>query len=182
MIVAFIGGIGSGKTLSMTKRLYEDHQEGNSIISNYLLKFGKKADIKYLDKEFFDDYSKSELNLNRCSVAIDEAHVFVDSRRAMSTRNKLFTKFITQSRKRSVNLYYTTQESTIETFRFSGQVDLRLRKLTDYMIFCQYIDMGDNKYIVQYWYDNSLYLIGKNIVIANKYFKLYDTNEIIDIF
>jgi len=180
MIVGFIGGIGSGKTLSMTKSLHEDYKKGATIYTNYGLKFKKRSKVIPLDKEFFEDYQKSGLDLINSSIAIDEAHVFVDSRRSLSKKNKLFSKFLTQSRKRSVNLYYTTQEADIKNFFTSGQVDLRLRKLTDYLVFCEFINIGKRHYVRNIMYSNQK-KIGMTIFNADDYFKMYDTNEIIDI-
>jgi hypothetical protein len=113
---------------------------------------------------------------------MDEAHIFIDSRRAMSARNKVFSQFLTQSRKRSVDLYYTTQDISIYTFFGSGQVDLRLRKLTDYIVICSSVAKGKNHYVINEWYDQSTRKIGTKMFYANPFYPKYDTNEIVDFF
>lgn len=200
MITAFIGDKGSGKTLAMTIDLFTNYYlKSRTIYANYGLLFGNKAPIMMLDKNFYDDFKKSKFNLKSCAVAIDEAHVFIDSRRTMSDRNIMFSKFITQSRKRDVDLKYTTQDVSYERFIHSGQVELRLRKLTDEIIFCKtitffndgkrhpqenYEDLIDPKkhrmYCIQIKYRGGV-IVSKSMILANPYFKKYDTNEIIDL-
>lgn len=199
MIVAYIGDRGSGKSLAMTIKLYNDfYKKDRMIYSNYGLRFPNEDKITALDKQFFEDFKKSDFQIFNCAVAIDEAHVFIDSRRSMSPRNIMFSKFITQSRKREVDLYYTTQDVNVERFMSSGQVEMRLRKLTDEVIFCKtltifgdkskkpetnyehFIDVKKDKmYSLQFTYRGGL-LKKKSCILANKYMKLYDSNEIVD--
>jgi len=183
MIIAYIGDIGSGKTLSVVKQLYTRYIKGYDIYTNFGLDFPedkKHGTVTSLDKQFFSDYTKSEFNIIRSQIAIDEAHVFFDSRNAMMKKNKIFSKFITQSRKRSVDLYYTTQDKSPYHFIQSGQVELRLRKLTDYIIFCESHKIKGKTFIINNIYDRYGCLMNKNIYQGDKYFKLYDTNQIID--
>lgn len=182
MIIGLIGARGSGKTLTMTKFLYNDYVNGAKIFTNYGLRFGRKSSamIVPLDRKFFDDYRQSNFNINNASIGIDEAHVFIDSRSSMSRKNKMFSRFITQSRKRDVNLYYTTQDISMETFLTSGQVDLRLRKLTDYLVFCRFVKIDSNCYVVNEWYKQGLFM-NRKVFHGNEYFRRYDTREIIDI-
>lgn len=194
-IIAYIGDKGSGKTLSMVINLYNNyHKKDKTIYSNMLFNF----DNAYvLDKSFYENFKNSNYSLMSCAVVIDEAHVFVDSRKAMTPRNIMFSKFITQSRKRDVDLLYTTQDVSYERFMFSGQVELRLRKLTDVVIMCKTITYIDGKYPVinheplinpkkdKMYCLNFIYrggqLIKKTVTYANPYFKKFDTHQIIDL-
>lgn len=184
MIIGFIGGIGSGKTLSMTKFLLEMYQGGSDIFSNYKLYFPKSNKgnkIQYLDAKFFSDYTKSKFDIIDSCVAVDEAHVFIDSRNAMLKRNKIFSRFITQSRKRSVNFCYTTQDLNPESFLSSGQVEFRLRKLTDYIVMCEIVKINGVKYAVNQWCNQKGQPIrNKKPYLASPYYRYYNTNEIID--
>lgn len=63
---------------------------------------------------------------NGCCIALDEIHVLLDSRGSASKINKLMSYFILQTGKEAINLYYTTQDF--------GQVELRLRRRTDFAI------------------------------------------------
>jgi hypothetical protein len=182
MIIGFIGKIGSGKTLSMVKSAFEKYKKGFTIYTNFKLIFPFKkgyGEIINLDMQFFKDYGKSSLNLLNAIILIDEAHVFFDSRNAMLKRNKIFSKFVTQSRKRSVDLYYTTQDNSYESFYSSGQVELRLRKLTDYIVFCEKVIEKDKLFVVQKIYDNSGAVRESDIFTGDKYFPMFDTNEVI---
>lgn len=182
MIIAFIGDIGSGKTLSMVKYMIDKFNKGNNIFSNFGIDFPKRKDAKVtlLNMSFFKDYAASKFNLLNSVIAIDECHVFFDSRNSMLKRNKIFSKFITQSRKRSVDLVYTTQDKSPELFIRSGQVELRLRKLTDYIIFCQTYKKGKNVFIINSYCDKYGIMQQKKVFLGNPYFNKYDTNEIID--
>ena len=181
MILAFIGGIGSGKTLSMVRFMHEKYKCGRHIFTNFGIKFKGPENVTMLDMAFFSNYQKSGFNVIDSVVAIDEAHVFIDSRNAMSRKNKLFSKFVTQSRKRSVDLIYTTQDKNPDMFLHSGQVELRLRKLTDYIIFCQCLHKGSQVYIINSYCDSYGIKLKKSVFLGNDYFDCYDTNEIIDI-
>lgn len=80
MIIAFIGGIGSGKTISMVKYMHEKYKQGRHIFTNFKLNFTGPKNVTMLDINFFKDYQKSGFNVINSIVAIDEAHVFIDSR------------------------------------------------------------------------------------------------------
>jgi hypothetical protein len=179
MIIAFIGDIGSGKTLSMVKYMLDMGKKGSELFVNFKLMFPKNIIVKYLDNKFFSDYTKSKFDIKKSIVAIDECHVYFDSRNAMSKRNKMFSKFVTQSRKRTVNLIFTTQDKNPELFLASGQVELRLRKLTDFIIFCECIKKGGKKFIVQHLCDHYGFEKSRTVYEASPYYPLYDTDEII---
>jgi hypothetical protein len=166
----------------MIKYAYERFLKGDTIFTNLGLKFSaKNKNIHELDKKFFENYAESKFDIRNALILIDEAHVFVDSRNAMTKKNKLFSKFITQSRKRSVDLLYTTQDKNPEFFLASGQVELRLRKMTDYIVFCESIKVDDEMYIIQKWCDSYGCLIKEPIsYLASPFYPLYDTDEIID--
>lgn len=182
MILCWIGDIGSGKTISAIKYAYEEYLKGRTIYCNLHLFFPKSPNggkVVPLDTKFFIDYATSRFNIMNSIVLIDEAHIYFDSRNALMRKNKIFGKFITQSRKRSVDLVYTTQDENPETFRTTGQVDLRLRKLTDRVILCRIEKIKDKEFVIQDFYNNSGRLLTRQVVYANPYFNLYDTNEII---
>lgn len=174
MIIGIIGGMGTGKTLTMTYYLYKDYLNKRKIFANYMLNFK----FEKLNKTFFQNYAESKFNLIKSSIGLDELHVFLDSRSAMAKKNKMMTKFITQSRKRDVDLYYTTQDISFETFHRSGQVDLRLRKLTDMLILCNYKKIKNKHYVI-----NTILFNGrrtKKVINATEILSKYNTYEIID--
>ncbi len=176
MIVGIIGKRGCGKTITMAKTVDDMLKKGKTIYTNFHI--NKKAiDKKYhnkinlLDAEFFKNYK--DFKLYNCALFLDEIYVYIDARSSMSKRNRLWSYFINQTRKRDVDLYFTTQ--------FFRQVELRLRENTEYFIFPQVIKQV-NVIIINnkiYSYENTLKLIGVERFVGNDYFNVYDTDEII---
>lgn len=185
MILGFIGDIGGGKTLSMIKYAYEKYKKGCTIYTNLFLTFPKIkgcGKVIPLDMKFFKNYADSKFKLFNAVVLIDEVHIYFDSRNSGLTRNKIFSKFVTQSRKRGVDLVFTTQDKSPALFFQSGQCDLRLRKLVDYIIFCECIKtntINKDKYIINTYCDRYGHPIKKSVFLGNGYYNLYDTYEII---
>ena len=164
MILGFIGKMGSGKTLSMTKYAKEYFDQGCKIYSNYNLNFKhEKIDIKKLLT--MDD------DLQNAVILLDEIHIFIDSRESMRKKNRLISYFITQSRKRNLILMFTTQQM--------HQIDKRLRTNCNYFIMCSKKQVGSEAYI-------------RNMIVseddkrrvtfvkASDYYDLYNTKQIID--
>ncbi len=176
MIVGIIGKRGCGKTITMAKTVVDMLKKGKTIYTNFNI--NKKAiDKKYhnkinlLDAKFFKNYK--DFKLYNCALFLDEIYVYIDARSSMSKRNRLWSYFINQTRKRDVDLYFTTQ--------FFRQVELRLRENTEYFIFPQVIKQH-NAIIINnkiYSYENTLKLIGVERFVGNDYFNVYDTDEII---
>lgn len=190
MIRIYIGLLGSGKTLSMIRDMYKDKKRNKKVITNLVTKFSSTN----LSSKFFEDFSKDKTGeLFNCTIAIDELHIFLDSRRSTSKRNTATSYFILQTRKREVMLRGTSQ--------FFCQIDVRLRNVTDYLTECKaFIKKGNNFIKVtplkqlnglskeeqnNLWIENKTYdrighIINHSMFKAKPYYKLYDTNQIID--
>lgn len=190
MIKIYMGTLGSGKTLSMVKDMYDDFKaENKRVISNLVLDFASTQ----LSQTFFQAFAegKSE-ELFDVDLGLDEIHIFLDSRRSTSKRNTYLSYFILQTRKRGVNLYATTQ--------FLSQIDVRLRNVCDYVVKCEaYIkqgkkfervtpvkaskgltkEEGENLWILNTTINQGGEIIKKEMFRASKYFNLYDTKQII---
>ncbi len=176
MIVGIIGKRGCGKTITMAKTVMDMLEKGKTIYTNFHL--NKKAipkkyhsKIHLLDAEFFKNYKN--FKLYNCALFLDEIYIYIDSRSSMSKRNRLWSYFINQTRKRGVDLYFTTQ--------FFRQVELRLRENTEIFIFPQIVK-HENKIIIInkiYSYGDNLKRIGIERFIGNDYYDVYDTDEII---
>lgn len=177
MIIGIVGDMGSGKTLLMSYMLYSDFKDGIKIYSNYKLNF----QFEYLSPSVIENLFK--LKGEKVSFGIDEMHIFLDARSSFSSKNKLISYWILQTRKRGITLYYTTQ--------YYSQVDKRLRNSTDYLI--KAYNLGDkNNPILFYSIFKKVDVVGgsenyielKSFFLKNikKFFKLYDTTEIINPF
>jgi len=172
MISIFVGGMGSGKTLSMIRQAYEYHLQGYKVLSNMRLNFPHKlitsADIQ--------NFAKEKKALYDTVILIDEIHIFLDSRRSASKKNLIGSYFITQTRKQKVKLIGTTQHR--------HQIDRRVRDNCDLFIDCEKMDLpvktvkGDHVLLITN-HINSRTQYSKIRFVGNKYFSLYDTEEII---
>lgn len=167
MLCGFTGNMGSGKTLSLVSEIYKYYKLGYKIYSNVAFSFPHEK----LTLADLIEYNQNDYTLKDCVVVIDEAHIFLDSRTSYAKRNLVISYFLTQTRKKSVKLFYTTQKI--------HQIDKRLRENTDIIIECSSFKIKDRLYIVQtkiFTYD---YRIVKKLLYANPYFSLYDTNQVI---
>ena len=166
----FVGSMGSGKTLSMVKMAYEYHKQGYKILSNMKLNFPHR----YITSKDVQEFASNQEQLYNTVVLLDEIHIFMDSRRSGSKKNLLTSYFLTQTRKQKVKLLATTQHR--------HQVDRRLRDNTEAFIDCETKDIpfGDNeKVLIVVNHFNTRQSYEKMVFIGNKYFHLYDTEEII---
>lgn len=134
-IYAIVGGIGTGKTLSLTAFGLVDLEKGKKLFCNIKLKNvqGYKKLIFELNKDIinnmFLEVKNGTLKLENSTILIQEAHNYLDSRNSMSKQNKSLSYWILQSRhtgKGSCDIIYDTQNL--------GQVDIRLRRNTDFIM------------------------------------------------
>lgn len=169
MIVGFIGKMGSGKTLSMTKELHKYHLLGHTILANYGLSF----DHNPVNFEQLYDIAEAQEPMSNIVLALDEIHILLDSRSGMSKASKVMTFWLNQTRKMNVKLFYTTQ--------YLHQVDKRLRNGTDLFIFCNgmHIVRNDQARYVCFNEITDGDFVKKEIFLGDRYFQLYDTNEVI---
>jgi hypothetical protein len=171
MIIGFDGGLGSGKTIGVVRYLLKDFANGNKIYANFNL---RNIDYEHLNVL---EIMENE-NLNNVSIGIDEITVFMDCRMSSSKLNRLLSYFILQTRKRNVNLYYTTQSFNM--------VDIRLYNHTHFRILCDFAkdehgNRLDNirKYTIIDCRDLHNLDIKRFYLDISTYFDFYDTNEVI---
>jgi hypothetical protein len=175
MIVGIEGGLGSGKTLLMTRYLVKDARNGHKIYTNYAL---KDVDHEQVDLSKILDMHKNSFDLHDCSIGIDEITVFADCRKSGSKLNRVISYFILQSRKRNVNIYFTTQNL--------GMVDLRLVNYMDIQVICEKVYDQDNvqvnglsKYRIFDLRDPRKVSLKRMILDITPYYRFYDTKEVI---
>jgi hypothetical protein len=175
MIVGIEGGLGSGKTILMTRYLVKDFKSGHRIYSNYGL---KQIDYELIDLSKILDMHKDGFNLSDCSLGIDEITVFADCRKSGSKLNRVISYFILQSRKRNVDIYFTTQNLNM--------VDFRLLDYMDFQILCEKVHNkvgleveGYAKYTVFDLRDIRNITIKKFVLKLTNYYQFYYTNEVI---
>ena len=108
---------------------------------------------------------------NNVNVFIDEGYTWLESRISGSKLNKLISYLLFQSGKRGLDIYITAQ--------LFSTVDLRFREQSSLIIYCKKVK--DNFYYTIHNRETGTYkqfIMTKEI--AEQYFPLYDTYEIIE--
>lgn len=147
MIIAIVGGIGSGKTVSATRNIL---LRDNNIFANFSIKHPKVTRLKksHIISEEVIGVKKSGIaikdrkinwefwNKNRESgydICLDEVHNIIHSRMAMSKNNVLLTTWISQIRKilgdnENYHIWLISQRL--------GRIDVAFRDLLMKIIHC----------------------------------------------
>lgn len=159
-----MGKMGAGKTLSQTLlAIYLHLNTGVPLYANYGIKCPRHGDscVKRINK-------LSDLwALDSAIVCLDELWLTMDAR--LWKDNVALTRFINQTRKKKLTLFFTTQHIK--------QVELRVRNGTDILIFAEKKPEGHWLWFIDYQYGE----IGKKMLLADasKFYHLYDTYEVL---
>ncbi len=157
MIIGIVGKMGSGKTLLMS--IFAYCLKGRAkIFSNYSLIFSEKINSL-----------RQLIKIENSVICLDELWVNIDSR--LWKNNVFLTRWINQSRKRNVLLFYTTQDF--------GQVDIRLRRATDILIFCLSTKSEFLYFIIEPASQKLLKSFRLEKENAKKFFGIYDTFQVV---
>jgi len=155
MLVAIIGGLGSGKTLVLTWYGYKMYSLGYKIYANYPIHFNHIP---------VEEPSKIE-DLREGIFLGDELWSWMDSRTSLKEATRISSALLLRSRHRKFDVIYTTQH-------FS-QMDYRVRNITDEFWLPEYHE--HKKICVLRIFDRSgTYLEGYKIY-APLVFPLYDS-------
>lgn len=169
MITGIAGDIGAGKTLVMTKYVLEEFRDlrKRTILTNYHLKGGIPHRVITPDDLLL--MAEQEQALDRACIALDEIHIWLDSRMSNSNMNLVLSYFINQTGKSGINLYYTTQSF--------DQVDKRLRKRTDVGA---YVRRKGDMHLVRLENMNNPVVRPKHAVVYGpEVWPYYDTKEVV---
>jgi hypothetical protein len=178
MLIGIEGNVGSGKTVYGVRCLKLDSDNGRKIVSNTPL-----IDIPFttFNIDEFLDNKYNEL-LKNATVFIDEITVYMDCRLGSSKQNLLMGYLVLQSRKRGIDIYYTTQDLDLVDYK-------RLVKYTNIIVYAQEIFVKNLEGRTETVDDYRNYTIidmrrkKDNITQFNMkitpYYKYYDTDYII---
>lgn len=126
LVIFFFGRRGQGKTLGMTAigkimaERYGRRNLKNKVFSNYWTDFSH-SDPYLVDKlNNFPEWAEDGI------IMIDEVSSAFPSTRSMANVNVLFTNFLTQIRKRNMEIMFTTQFPSTVSHALLMQVDLFL--------------------------------------------------------
>ncbi len=157
--------LGTGKTLCLTYMAWKNHLKGMKLFTNYNLvglphtRIRNAEDIVAMKDGF---------------AALDELWTWVDARQSGKKKNKFITLVLAKSRKRGLDIAYTTQ-------RFYN-IDIRVRQVTDLIVIPQMSSSG--KFCTVRVYDNPITPQPVKLLkfFTFPIFKLYDTTEEVDEF
>lgn len=181
MIHVIIGNQRNGKSLLMCNFAYAYYKKHRTIYSNLHFNFPYNP-IDYNDI--------IECKYNNAAVFIDEVHLFLNNRRAMSKINiEVTNSFLSQVAKQDLELYMSTQ-------RFS-KIDIKIRNECHYIYKCKKFVHQKGIFVPSNINENypkeTIIIISierfdmdteemiSSAFIANDFFDLYDTKQIIKI-
>lgn len=162
----------------------KEHKKGMPVFANY----GLKCRDKDLTDTFFRNYK--DFPIFKACVCADEISMYYSARRSASKQNLTLRPFILQTRKRTLKFLWSAQQLRL--------VDINLRENTDGIytmhIYVSRDEMpyrrkpedwehreGDTYYMKYEYHDAKGRLRRKGrIIYLERFFPLYDTNEIID--
>jgi hypothetical protein len=129
MTEAFVGDIGSGKTLNMVKNLIDIMKTGRTVITNTPISFEYKGKtFKSITIYNSADFLKVFINARYVTIGLDEAGIFFPATFWNKVSGEIIYK-LAQTRHMGVDLLYTVQG-------FSHTIK-RLRDLTHYVVSCR---------------------------------------------
>lgn len=199
MIIIIVGAVGSGKTVSMVKKIVDEdrfcftnfnmreYKNYHRLkVSDIIMDMGDEKKKKLMvNWKFWDDQRKRKGGF---SVYLDEIHNIADSRSAMSNTNRLITRWLSQIRK----ITSDSENDLIIITQSIAQVDIRFRELAQMIISCRKIikpyggkNKGEKVYIQWSFYWNIYdYEIGRKlktsyVFLANPYFRYYNTLDFV---
>lgn len=125
LVIMFIGRRGKGKSLAMTalahwmRAAYKEKNQNTLVAANYQLRFADFKDPYIIDMlATFPDWGRDLL------LCVDEIGGQFSNRRSMTQVTLDFVNFLTQIRKRNVEMLFTTQFPQMVDYQVLLQVDL----------------------------------------------------------
>jgi hypothetical protein len=195
MIIVFVGGIGSGKSVSVIKELHERSKYSEAYV-NFETK--KIPNVKRIRMDWIVDtvekegkkqkvvnypfWNKLRNSGKRFSIYLDEIHNIMHSRMSMTKQNVLMSMWISQIRKvfgeaEKDHLYCISQKLR--------RIDISLRDLAHWIIECEKIETPDGIRILNTYYkgveDYEMERVsGRKMFDPRPLFKYYDSYELLD--
>lgn len=160
-LVGIIGELGSGKTLSLAWLMQHNFYRGRQLYSNFHL----KPPLRYTPIKSIEEIE----DMREGVFGGDELWLWLDSRASRTKVNRAVAMILGKSRKRGIDIIYTTQ-----SFK---QIDIRIRNITDFIIEPK---LSKNEiFCTMFWY--SRWDLRSPFKIKRFYtppiWDIYDTNE-----
>jgi ABC-type Na+ transport system ATPase subunit NatA len=158
MLLGIMGKMGAGKTLTMSILAEYVHQKtGLPLYANY----GLEGSIKITDLQAL-------WKVESAIFCFDEMWLTMDSR--LWANNVELTRWINQTRKKKLLVIYTTQHIS--------QIEMRVRKGTDVLIYCEKRPGGHWLQFIDYQYQQ----LGRRYLLEHpeRFYGIYDTYEVLE--
>lgn len=154
----------SGKTLFLTMLVKKYYDNGFECLTNYNTKFSKYIDVMDL----------LSFKLSNCFIGLQECWSIMDSRMSGTDSNRLLSYLMVQLRHLDIHLGFDSQ--------MLGMVDLRLRQIANYVIYCDRKEYG---FHYTYYYGQSFIpIMSKSLTFKEceqkGYYNWYNTKELSD--
>lgn len=162
-IVAIIGLLGTGKTLALTYFAFKHYLKGERLYASYCLKYP----LEYNHIRTLEEFKQMHDGI----FFGDELWSWTDCRTSKSKMNKIITNILLRSRKRRLDIYYSSQ--------FFKQPDKRLRELSQ-VIIKPSLNKSKTVCTLKYYSlsENGSFVLTKiEKFNTEPIFNLYDTNE-----
>ena len=181
MIAGIIGKLGRGKTLLMSILAYLTFKKGSFYVRQLIFpEIFSLSNSKIIYSNYFLKFpftpihdAESLENMKEGSAFLDEFWLWVDSRMSMSKRNVAINNMALTSRKRNLDIFYTSQSW--------GKIDKRIRQITDVLLVPNYnMNTGTIAVDVIEPLQNAYVVIKTFRLPAKCFFNLYDTKQEID--
>ena len=182
MVVAIITGLkGDGKSTLSTMFAYNAYKDGRPVFSNYGLNF-EHTELHV------EEIKRDPTQIQDALIVVDEAYLYIDSRNSMSKGNKAIGYLTLQTRKSGVDLILDLLQKDLG--------DLRIRENSDYVYNCESMRIVNNhlvrcsiedienrrvSWISVYRADVRMRRLSRFVFNPGPYFKLFNTEELIDI-
>jgi GTPase SAR1 family protein len=162
MLVLLIGTVGSGKSVFMVMMAHQSYTR--NVYANFRIKHPKF--------KFLSDVDILNIPPNT-DVYLDEAYNKIEKRRAMDSKNLIYSHIFNQRRKTDSIWYLSEQIKNLIDFRFEKYANLiiychkRYSKYDDFTYEYEFEDC--NETVIEHYTYNEMSI----------FFDLYDTNEIV---
>lgn len=169
-VIGIIGKLGKGKTMSLALIAHLYKLKGWKIYSNVHSLHDSDKYVPDIREDFDGNHDSYSL------LALDEIYLYIDARLHGTKKNRAYSYILMQSRKNNFDIVYTTN--------YYKNVDIRLRRLTDFVIECDYREIVKGKLGFLSWdvLDEEGELIKqKSFYVGKSVFALYNTKEKIEI-
>lgn len=164
MITIVFGKLGSYKTMYsvLSMKAVQQYIPTKDLYANFAIEGGRRIHCwEHLT------------SLHDCCAALDEAHMFMNSRNFKDKNNIKTTEFGLNTRKQNVDIWIISPRL--------ASIDVNLREIADQIVYMRL----EGQYIVKEVYEHSmitqdLELVGGNVMLKSDlraFFGLYDTRE-----